>query len=154
MADFYFDSSALVKRYVVEAGSARVSELLDLASGNEVIIVAVTPVEMIAAIARRVRGGTMTPEDATTAFNLIRSDVQTGYQVVELTEAVIARAMGLAERHALRGYDAVQLAGALMVNALLLGSDLPPITFVSADAELNGVAVIEGLPVENPNHHA
>jgi predicted nucleic acid-binding protein len=154
MADFYFDSSALVKRYVVETGSARVSELLDLASGNEVIIVAVTPVEMIAAIARRVRGGTMTLENATTAFNLIRSDVQTGYQVVELTDAVIARAMRLAERHALRGYDAVQLAGALEVNALLLGSDLPPITFVSADAELNGVAVIEGLPVENPNHYA
>ncbi len=118
------------------------------------IIVAVTPVEMIAAIARRVRGGTMTLENATTAFNLIRSDVQTGYQVVELTDAVIARAMRLAERHALRGYDAVQLAGALEVNALLLGSDLPPITFVSADAELNGVAVIEGLPVENPNHYA
>lgn len=153
MADFYFDSSALVKRYVVETGSARVSELLDLASGNEVIIVAVTPVEMIAAIARRVRGGTMTLEDATTAFNLIRSDVQTSYQVVELTEAVIARAMRLAERHALRGYGAVQLAGALEVNALLLDSDLPPITFVSTDAELNGVAVAEGLPMENPNEH-
>lgn len=154
MADLYFDSSALVKRYVVETGSERVSELLDPAAGNEAFIVAVTPVEMIAAIARRVRGMMMTRDDATTVFDLIRSDLQSSYQVIELGEVVIARAMKLAQEHALRGYDAVQLAGALEVNALLLGSDLPPITFVSADAELNQVAVLEGLPVENPNRHA
>ncbi len=154
MADFYLDSSALVKRYISESGTSWVTGLFDPSLGHNAFIAAITPVEMAAAIARRARGKSITQAQATTAYGLIRSDRQTGYQVVELNEAVLTSAMRLAESHALRGYDAVQLAGALEVNALLLSNDLPPITFVSADAELNAVAVIEGLPVENPNHHA
>lgn len=154
MADFYFDSSALVKRYIRESGSPWVIGLFDPSLGHDAFIAAITPVEMIAAIARRARSKSITQDQATTANGLIRSDLQTGYQVVELNEAVLTGAMRLAESHALRGYDAVQLAGALEVNALLLNSDLPPLVFVSADAELNEVAAVEGLVVENPNQHA
>jgi len=154
MADFYFDSSALVKRYISETGSAWVIGLFDPSLVHDAFMVTITPVEMIAAIARRARGKSITQTEAATAFNLIRTDLQTSYQVVELNEAVLASAMRLAEKHALRGYDAVQLAGALEVNALLLNNDLPPITFVSADAELNAVAVTEGLVVEDSNQHA
>jgi hypothetical protein len=153
MADFYFDSSALVKRYIRESGSPWVIGLFDPSLGHDAFIAAITPVEMIAAIARRARGKSITPDQATTAYGLIRSDLQTGYQVVELNEAVLTSAMALAESYALRGYDAVQLAGALEVNALLLSSDLPPLIFVSADAELNKVAAAEGLAVEDPNQH-
>lgn len=154
MADFYFDSSALVKRYISETGSAWTTGLFDPSLSHDAFMVAITPVEMIAAIARRARGKSITQTEAATAFNLIRTDLQTSYQVVELNEAVLASAMRLAEKHALRGYDAVQLAGALEVNALLLNNDLPPIIFVSADAELNAVAATEGLVVEDPNQHA
>ena len=153
MADFYFDSSALVKRYINESGTSWVSGLFDPSLGHDAFIAAITPVEMIAAIARRARSTSITQDQAAAAYGLIRSDLQTGYQIIELNDAVITSAMRLAEKHALRGYDAVQLAGALEVNALLLASDLPPITFVSADAELNRVAVTEGLPVEDPNQH-
>jgi hypothetical protein len=75
------------------------------------------------------------------------------YQIVELTERVVTRAMMLAETHALRGYDAVQLAAALEVNTLCVGSGLSPIIFVSADNDLNTVSASEGLVVENPNTH-
>jgi hypothetical protein len=37
-------------------------------------------------------------------------DWQQQYQIVEVTVAVADHAMTLAERHALRGYDAVHLA--------------------------------------------
>lgn len=154
MADFYFDSSALVKRYVTETGSRWIIELFDSSLGHDAFVAAITPVEMIAAIARRARGNFTTETDAATAIGLIRFDLQTRYQVIELTELLLARAMRLAEIHALRGYDAVQLAGALEVNAALLSNDLPPIVFVSSDRELNAVAVAEGLVVEDPNLHA
>jgi predicted nucleic acid-binding protein len=60
--------------------------------------------------------------------------------------------MDLAERHVLRGYDAVQLAAALKVHReyVAFGGSC---TLVSADAELNSAALAEGLSVENPNDH-
>lgn len=151
MADYFLDSSALVKNYISETGSAWVSGLFDPALNNEVFIAAITPVEIIAAITRRARGGSIAASDATVACNLLRADLLTSYQIVELIDALIARAMTIAETHALRGYDAVQLASALEVNILCVSNGLPPLTFVSADDDLNSVALQEGLVVENPN---
>lgn len=153
MADYYLDSSALVKRYVEEVGSAWLVQLLDPASGHEVFIAAVTPVEMIAAITRRARGGGIAAEDARYACSVFRSDLETSYQTVEVTSTVIARAMTLAETYALRGYDALQLAAALEVNALCVQSGIPPIVFLSADSDLNAAAHSEGMVVQNPTAH-
>ena len=95
----------------------------------------------------------MAQTDAVTACTQFRADLQTSYQVVELTDALLAQAMTLAETDALRGYDAVQLAAALAVNAVCIESGLPPLIFVSVDDELNAVATGRGLAVENPNTH-
>jgi predicted nucleic acid-binding protein len=59
--------------------------------------------------------------------------------------------MSLATKHALRGYDAVQLAAALEANDERIANELTPLTLVSADDELNTAAQAEGLTVENPN---
>ncbi|MDW8215192.1 MAG: type II toxin-antitoxin system VapC family toxin [Roseiflexaceae bacterium] len=153
MTDYYLDSSALVKRYIQETGSAWISGLFDPALHNEIFIAAITPVEIIAAIIRRARRGSIVEADALAACNAFRSDLASTYQIVELTDAVITRAMSVAETHALRGYDAVQLAAALEINSLCVGSGLPSIIFVSADDGLNVVAARGGLRVENPNAH-
>ena len=153
MPDYYLDSSALVKRYISETGSAWVSDLFDPIHNNEVFIAAVTSVEIIAAITRRARGGTITTTDAAAACNLFRSDLLTSYQIVELTDVLINRAMTLSETYGLRDYDAVQLAAALEVSMLCISSGLPPVIFISADNELNIVTASEGLVVENPNLH-
>lgn len=44
MAVYFLDSSALVKRYITEAGSAWVLRLFDPALNNEVFIAAQLPV--------------------------------------------------------------------------------------------------------------
>ncbi len=62
--------------------------------------------------------------------------------------------MTLAVKHALRGYDAVQLAASLEANDEAIANGLPPLTLVSADKELNTVAKSEGLNVENPNNYS
>ncbi len=61
--------------------------------------------------------------------------------------------MALAETYGLRGYDAIQLAIGRAVNTLSIGNGLLPITFVSADNELNAAVTSEGLMIENPNNH-
>jgi predicted nucleic acid-binding protein len=151
MADYYFDSSALVKRYINETGSAWICGLFDPSLKHEAFIAAITPVEIVAAITRRARGRTIVQVDAVTACTQFRADLQTGYQVVELTDALLTQAMSLAEAYALRGYDAVQLAAALAINALCVQNELPPLIFISADGELNAVAAGRGLAIENPN---
>ena len=61
--------------------------------------------------------------------------------------------MHLAEKHGLRGYDAVQLASVLEIHRQHLAVGLPSPVLVSADAELNSAALAEGLQIENPNLH-
>ncbi|MEH2240720.1 type II toxin-antitoxin system VapC family toxin [Nostoc sp.] len=65
MAIYFIDSSALVKRYISETGSAWVLGLFDPTLNNEVFIAAITSVEIIAAITRRSHGGNISITDAT-----------------------------------------------------------------------------------------
>jgi uncharacterized protein len=153
MAMYFIDSSALVKRYISETGSAWVLGLFDPTLNNEVFIAAITGVEIIAAITRRSGSGSITITDATITRNQFKSDLQKDYQIVEITDNIINSGMVLSETYGLRGYDAVQLAAGRAVNNLCIANGLPSITFVSADNELNAAVVSEGLAIENPNRH-
>ena len=153
MAAYFFDSSALVKRYVIESGTPWVSSLCDPAAGHTLYIVRITGAEVIAALARRTRTGSLTQSAAESAMTAFRTDFGGAYLVSELTPALVERAMDLAQTHGLRGYDAIQLAAALDVNAERCGYRFPPLTLASADTDLNQAATAEGLTVENPNDH-
>ncbi|ACC79175.1 type II toxin-antitoxin system VapC family toxin [Nostoc punctiforme] len=154
MAIYFIDSSALVKRYISETGSAWVLELFDPTLNNEVFIAAITSVEIIAAITRRSRGGSISITDATITRNQFKRDLQKDYQIVEITENVINSGIVLSETYGLRGYDAIQLAVGRAVNSICIANGLPSITFVSADNELNAAVGSEGLMIENPNSHS
>ncbi len=151
MAVYFIDSSALVKRYISETGSAWVVGLFAPTLNNEVFVAAITSVEIVAAITRRTHGGSISATDAATVCNQFRNDLQTEYQIIEITENIITSGMKLAETYGLRGYDAVQLAAGCAVNALCIANSLPPIVFVSADNDLNLAASSKDLIVENPN---
>ena len=86
MAFYYVDSSALVKRYILETGSEWVVSLFDPRLNNDVLIAAITGVEIIAAITRRSRGPSISTTDATAACVQFRSDLQSDYKVVGRTE--------------------------------------------------------------------
>ena len=113
MATYFFDSSALAKRYVTETGTAWVQSLTNQGSGNGVYVVRITLVELVSAISRRKRNGDLTPAAAAAALSDVRADFASDYQVIEVTAALVAQAETLAEKHTLRGYDAVQLAAAI-----------------------------------------
>jgi len=67
---------------------------------------------------------------------------------------VVERAMTLARRYPLRGYDALHLAAALEIDNVAQGAGLAPLTFLSADGQLLAAATAEGLAVDDPNGHA
>lgn len=148
MAAFFLDTSTVLKRYVLETGTAWVQALVAPSARHSLFIVRITQAETIAAITRRERGGTITPRDAATAMADFQLDFARQYRIVEVSAGLVAQATAMARKHALRGYDAVQLAAVLEIHV----TD-PSLTLLSADIELNAAAQDEGLSVDDPNSH-
>jgi hypothetical protein len=153
VATFYWDTSALVKRYAQETGTLWVRNLTNPTLNHDIYTVRITGVEMIAALFRKVNTNQISQHDADLFARDFRLDWQQQYQIIEVTVNVSELAMNLAEKHGLRGYDSVHLAAALVVQDMRQTMNLQPITFVSADQEQNQAAINEGLFVENPNHY-
>ncbi len=148
VAVYFLDTSAVVKRYVQETGTAWIKALADPAAGDFLYVARITDVEMTAAIARRRRLGSLTIAQAGTALNEFRLDFAQHYRIVEITIPLLRHASQLADLHVLRACDAVQLAAVLDIHRLD-----PSLILLWADADLNAAAVAEGLPVEDPNLH-
>ncbi len=148
MADYFLDTSAVVKRYVQEAGTAWIRNLAAPTAGHFFYVARITDVEVTSALARRRGQPGLSPAQALAALNLFRRDLAQDYAIAEITIPLLQRAALLADAHAIRGYDAVQVAAALEVR-----SQVPSLILVSADADLNTAATAEGLPVEDPNSH-
>ena len=153
MAFIFMDSSTVAKRYVQETGSAWVSSLFTATPANSVVIAAITRVEVVAALTRRARSGTITQPDAAAACALFLVDTAADYRIVPVAEPVLNRAIQLAQSYKPRGYDSVQLAAGIEINQFCLTMGLLPVIFVSADKELNAAALAEGLAVDDPNAH-
>jgi hypothetical protein len=148
---FFLDSSALVKRYVREPGSAWLQSITDLDAGNRIVIVRTTWVEVLSALSRRQREGNLSPKYVSSTIKAFRHDIQTQYLTVEVDPALADLAGDLVMRYSLRAYDAVQLAAALELHAGLQPIALP--TFLSADARLLQAAGTEGMITDNPNNY-
>lgn len=132
----YLDSSALVKRYVLEAGSDLVRA--SIVADPYVATTIVTAVEVRAALAAASRSGRIT--NLAAVVSAARRD-WLAYIVVNVDTQLIERAAQAAEQHALRGYDAVQLASALAM-ARAAGST---VRFGTFDLALRRAAVADGL---------
>ncbi len=135
----YLDASALVKLYVEEAGTPVVVERVQQAEA--VATALVTYAEARAALARHRREGALSAVDLRRAVRALDGEWE-AYNVIDLTDSLVRAAGTLAERHALRGYDAVQLASALGLRAA--GGI---VEFCAFDIRLNRAARRERLAV-------
>jgi predicted nucleic acid-binding protein len=153
MDAYYFDTSALVKRYVKGTGSAWVTGICDPAAGNALYIARITEVELTSALARRRKAKTLSAAHAGILLAAFQNHLANEYALVEITPPVLSAAARLADGHSLRAYDATQLAALVEVNLQRQAKSLPLLTLVSADDELNAATTSEGISVENPNAH-
>jgi predicted nucleic acid-binding protein len=154
MVNIYFlDTSALVKRYVTEIGSVWVQTLTDPLLGNALLIVRITWVEVLSALARRQREGSLTSTEVTDTIQLFRGELNSRYRVMEVDSIVLERAGELILQYPLRAYDAVQLASALRLQSLFSQMTNIQLVFVSADDRLLHIAQSERLVTENPNSY-
>ncbi len=145
---FFFDTSALIKRYLHERGSARVRHLLQTA-GAIFYQTFVAPLEITSAFYRQHRGGQISVGELSFLLRSYSVHSHKEYLLVPYSESLINLAEALISRHPLRALDAVQLASALELRAAL-PVDAPPLVFVSADDRLVKTAGQEHLQAENP----
>jgi uncharacterized protein len=153
MADYFFDTSALVKRHVIEVGSSWVRSLVRAKAAHDPYIARITAVEVTSAITRRQHGGHLSRARAGAMLGHFRRHLAQRYHVIELTPALFDDAMRAARLHRLRAYDAVQLAVVLDLHRRHQDAGLGPVTLVSADQALNDAAQAEGLAVDDPRSH-
>jgi predicted nucleic acid-binding protein len=159
MSAYFFETSALVKCYIIEPGSAWVRQLgnaLDLETNersNQVSISQIAIVEAAAAFAILVRRGLISKREGKDAYDRFIHDVEREYRVVNLTPSTVERAAQLTQQHPLKAYDAIQLAVGLSAGDVLRMSELT-LVFVTSDNALLQAAQAEGLTTENPYDHS
>jgi len=119
MITYFIDSSGIVKRYAEEIGSKWIEDLCDVRSGNTIAIAQIGIVEVAAALASKRRDNSISEEEYEGAMRDFIRDAQQQYQVVATGQEVIDLAVELTRRQTLRGYDAVQLASALILLSLI-----------------------------------
>jgi uncharacterized protein len=132
----FFDSSALAKRYIKEAGSGRVQDILSSASSLTISVLCIS--EIISALCRRRRERKISQQQYLEAKEALFADLE-DINIVNLTDQVIARAVDVLEGWPIRSSDSLHIASAAEWSAQL---------FVSADERQCEAARGYGLAVE------
>jgi predicted nucleic acid-binding protein len=138
----YFDTSALVRQFVDEPGPPAVDGLIE---EGPTATAAVAFTEVYAGLARKRRARELTETAFKSACRQFEAEWP-AYVRVALRDDVLLLARDLIQRHPLRGFDAIHLASALILQAAL-AEDM---TFVASDDRLLMAARAERLRATNP----
>lgn len=134
----YLDTSSLIKLYVPEVKSAAVKRLVEAA---EVIATSrIAYAEARAALARKRRERGVSPADYRTILHDFDHDWES-YFVIDVSDTLVKLAGLMAEKHALRGFDAIHLASAVIISK----QGDRAVSFSCFDARLIRAARREGL---------
>ena len=142
----FFDTSALAKLFVPEAGTDEMNAML-AQDGMEIWVSALAPLEFHSLAWRRHREGKLDAARVTALLDALDEQLHE-WQIIGLTPSVLQSARELladhAGQHALRTLNALQLAsfGALLEDG--------PATFGCADTRLCAVAALRGHATFNP----
>jgi len=135
----YFDTSALIKRYVEEEGTSTVDSLWSASLSIATSVVAFA--ETAAAFSRKLREGILTEKEYTETLEMFRIDFDS-FTLIPITTALNATIERLVRRYPLRGLDAIHLS-----SALIFKNSSISVQFACFDRPLNEAALREGLAI-------
>ena len=137
---YFFDTSALIKRYVQEKGSNIVDNLME--SADEIFISAITRIESISAARRLLEERSLSKSD----FNVFKDNLASDFPfftVVDFSEYIEKKAIELIEKYQIKTLDAIQLACCLAAR-----EDIDHL--VTSDVKLARTASDVGIDTINP----
>lgn len=139
----FFDSSALVKRYVAEEGREAVNAVIE---GAHLIAVSrLAYAEVLSALIRRRAAFAAAEAEFAARVEAFRDDWR-GFTVFDMNDEALAQVDRVIESYRLRGADSIHLSTALWIRKVV-AHDL---VLVAADRELLAAAGKERLKAVNP----
>ena len=148
MSKYFFDTSAIVKRYHREDGSDFVDRLF-AESESEFVISDISIIEFYSALSLKVRVGEINEENFVSLRKLFSQDIKKAlYEVAEFTNDEKLESTKLllkyAKKHSLKTLDAMQLSVMKAINDTELKA------VVCADEKFCRVITLDGFSVINP----
>lgn len=145
---FFVDTSALVKPYLREVGAETVRKLLADAR-EEIYISTHVVLEVIATFAYKLRTRTVDRRTYRRMRREFFADLPESFQIADVDEATVQRAIQLADTYAAVGVGSIDLIH-LATAERLLSMNGPPPTIVCADRAMRTLASAAGFRVFNP----
>jgi PIN domain len=155
MATASLDSSALLKLYFPERGSAWIQTFVQT---NHIVISELAIFEAVSTIRRRYTSGVITDVEASNIIDTINYDI-TGFEIVPVEASSQIQdyediLFALPNALMVRTLDGIHLLAAVATFEAAKALTPPePFVFVSSDAQLLRVAQAQKLPTENPEDH-
>lgn len=134
----YLDTSSLVKLYVEEKDSVKITALVRSSKVAATSLIAYA--EARAAFARRYREKAFSRREYEHLLSFFEKDWD-NYLIVRVGKDLVRLAGDLAEKHGLRGFDAIHLSSALTLRQELSG----PFVFSCSDRKLQKASRVEDL---------
>jgi uncharacterized protein len=151
MVVYYFDTSAIIKRYRTEIGTDVVDEILkNPLSQDRFYTSFLTILEVTSGITRLVRGQQLTESIAGEIFSRFRQDIQDHFRILPLDNETVNRAVSVVEKFGLRSADAIHMATAIYVFSAIPESSH---VMVSSDRELLESARSANLTALDPQNN-
>lgn len=149
---FYFDASALVKRYTDEIGSDGVDFIFANVPLERIQCLILGAVEVLWICVRKGNDGRITKSEFARAVTHLKSEVinrQSDFKTISVPDMLVLNSMSLIETHSLNSVDAIVLRSALDIAAELRNTG-NTLILVASDQRLLRAAQEEGLVVFNP----
>lgn len=148
MAIYYFETSALLKRYRTEKGTDVLDELFQNRQGSEVFTTSYfTVLEVTSVATRLLKANNISRRSYYQILGDLSRDTRYLFVLQPVSDSTLSQALNLILDYGLRAPDAVQLATALVVR-----SNVPtePVYFLCTDAKLRGACEGSDLAAIDP----
>ena len=148
---FYFDASALAKRYAPEIGSNLVNYLFSHIMNKRLMCLITGAAEVISVLVRKKNGGSISVPDFSQALINLDNEViyATDFTTVSIEDSLVLSSLPLINKHSINSTDAVVLRSALDIAVELRDVENDLVMIVS-DQRLLRAAKAEGLKTFNP----
>ncbi len=149
---FYFDASALVKRYTEETGSDKVDYLFGNIPLNRLKCLTIGAAEVFWICVRKRNDGRITSHEFTHAVANLNREVTSDtsdFRTDSIPDALVWASLNFVETYSLNSVDAIVLCSALETATELRRRD-DTLVLVASDQRLLRSASNEGLLIFNP----
>ncbi len=149
---FYFDASALAKRYIEEVGSDKIDFLFENVPLGRLLCLTIGAVEVFWICIRQRNDGRISVNQFTQATGHLDHEIinnQSNFRKISVPDPLVWDSIRLIETHSLNSVDAMVLRSALDTATALRSTD-DRLVLVASDQRLLRAARAEGLQIFNP----